>query len=241
MREIVLDTETTGLDPAAGHRIVEIGAVELLNHVPTGMEFHRYLNPQRDMPTEAFNVHGLSAEFLANKALFAEIVEELLSFLGDSRLVIHNAAFDVGFLNAELGRVNFPRIAIQRATDTVELARRKFPGAPANLDALCRRFQIDLSDRALHGALKDAQLLAQVYLELQGGREPGLSLASASTKKLPGISATTWKQRIVEATAEERVAHEAFVGRLANSVWETLSRDSDERVPVKNQAARAAR
>ena len=187
MREIVVDTETTGLDPAAGHRIVEIGCVELLNHLPTGRTFQCYLNPERSMPTDAFGVHGLSAAFLADKPRFPEIADGLLQFLADSPLVIHNAAFDLGFLNAELRRSARDEIAGERTIDTVRMARCKYPGAPASLDALCRRYQIDLSDRVIHGALKDAQLLARVYLELQGGRQPGLSLVSTSTRRLPGI------------------------------------------------------
>jgi DNA polymerase-3 subunit epsilon len=227
MREIVLDTETTGLDPAAGHRVVEIGCVELLNHLPSGQVFHRYINPERDMPTEAFAVHGLSEEFLAGHPLFAAIAEELLDFLGDAPLVIHNADFDMKFLNWELkllGRTALPR---ERAIDTVGMARRRFPGSPANLDALCRRFGIDNSSREKHGALLDAELLAEVYLELIGGREPGLALAST---KESGRSAATGDNggpvarpvrppRPHAATAEELAAHAAFLGKLKNPLW----------------------
>lgn len=219
MREVVLDTETTGLDPNDGHRIVEIGAVELFNHVATDQVFHCYLNPDRSMPAEAFAVHGLSGAFLADKPRFADIAEALHVFLGDSPLVIHNAAFDLGFLNAEMRRLGRGEMAMARCIDTVALARRRFPGAPANLDALCRRFQIDLSDRAQHGALKDAKLLARVYLELRGGREPGLSLASAATRRLPGISPAQWSPRVVAPSAEEEAAHATFVGRLPGSLW----------------------
>lgn len=219
MREIVVDTETTGLDPVAGHRIVEIGCVELLNHLPTGRTFHCYLNPERSMPTDAFGVHGLSAAFLADKPRFAEIADSLLQFLADSPLVIHNAAFDLGFLNAELRRTARDEIAGERTIDTVRLARCKYPGAPANLDALCRRYQIDLSDRVIHGALKDAQLLARVYLELQGGRQPGLSLVSTSTRRLPGIEPAAWVAKMVYPTAEEDAAHRAFIDAMPNPLW----------------------
>ena len=222
MREIVVDTETTGLDPASGHRIVEIGCVELLNHLPTGRTFQRYVNPERGMPTEAFAVHGLSAAFLADKPRFAEVVDGLLEFLADSPLVVHNAAFDLGFLNAELRRVFGEEIASERTIDTVQMARRKFPGAPASLDALCRRYQIDLSDRVIHGALKDAQLLAQVYLELRGGRQPGLALVSASTRRLPGIEPCRWVAKVVYPTAREEAAHRLFVDAMPNPLWRTL-------------------
>ncbi|MEK9725249.1 MAG: DNA polymerase III subunit epsilon, partial [Rhodospirillaceae bacterium] len=177
MREIVLDTETTGLDPKSGHRIVEIGCIEIVNQVPTGETFHQYVNPERDMPDGAFQVHGLSEEFLSDKPVFAKIAADFLAFVGDSNLVIHNAAFDMGFINAELEATGREPLAMERAIDTVSMARRKFPGAPASLDALCKRFQIDNSNRQLHGALLDAGLLAEVYLELIGGRQRGLGLA----------------------------------------------------------------
>jgi DNA polymerase III subunit epsilon len=219
MREIVLDTETTGLDPADGHRVVEIGAIEILNHVPTGRTFQCYLNPERSIPMDAFGVHGLSTAFLADKPLFSEIVDGLLEFLADSLLVIHNAAFDLGFLNSELRRLGRDEIRGERTIDTVQMARRKYPGAPASLDALCRRYQIDLSDRTLHGALKDAQLLARVYLELRGGREPGLSFVSAATRRLPGLEPVEWSPRIVLPTAEEEAAHRAFVDTIPCALW----------------------
>ncbi|MBT3931852.1 MAG: DNA polymerase III subunit epsilon, partial [Rhodospirillaceae bacterium] len=177
MREIILDTETTGLDPASGDRIVEIGCVVAQHHIPTGETYHVYVNPERDMPIEAFNVHGLSEEFLSDKPVFAEVVAAFLEFIGDSQLVIHNASFDMKFLNAELKRLGFPVLPMERSTDTVALARRTFPGAQASLDALCRRFEIDLSRREKHGALLDAELLAEVYLQLRGGRQPDLALA----------------------------------------------------------------
>ena len=220
MREIVLDTETTGLDPGDGHRIVEIGCVELLNHVATGRTFQRYFNPLIPMPSEAFAVHGLSDEFLADKPLFEEEAENLLTFLGDSPLIIHNARFDMGFINAELAKLDRPALPMDRAIDTVAMARQKFPGAPANLDALCRRFQIDLSDRSLHGALKDSRLLAEVYLELRGGRQPGLHLVSARRLLPTQEQAIHHTPRVIEPTPEERAAHDVFIGRLSDPLWE---------------------
>lgn len=221
MREIVLDTETTGLDPASGHRVVEIGCIELINHLPTGNEFHRYLNPERDVPAEAEAVHGLSAAFLSDKPLFSSLVDDLLGFIGDSPIIAHNAGFDMGFLNAELRRAGKLPLGSERTIDTVMLARRRFPGAQASLDALCRRFQIDLSERGKHGALLDAKLLAKVYLELVGGREPGLALAAGET----AVSAAEVQAREArtprphEASAEELAAHEAFIMKLKNPIW----------------------
>lgn len=235
MREIVLDTETTGLDPADGHRIVEIGAIELINHVQTGRHWHRYFNPGRPMPAEALAVHGLADEFLADKPVFAAEVADLLAFIGDARLVIHNAAFDMRFLNAELSVAGLPKLPPDRAFDTLELARRRFPGAPASLDALCRRFGIDTAARVLHGALLDAQLLADVYLEFMGGRQPGLRLDAGRTNlsmsgteatgpdhiARPDIGATPRPRPLsVRVTEAERRAHEAFVERLgAGTLW----------------------
>jgi DNA polymerase-3 subunit epsilon len=222
MREIVLDTETTGLDPGAGHRIVEIGCIELHNHMPTGNTFHRLVNPERPMPTAAFEVHGLSDEILAKQPVFGKVAEEFLDFLGDSPLVIHNAAFDLGFVNAELGMVGHPPIVESRAIDTVSMARRKFPGAPASLDALCRRFAIDLSGRSKHGALVDAELLAAVYLELLGGRQPGLGLAvEAGAVRAAEARRTPRPARAFAPSAEELAAHEAFVASLANPIWKS--------------------
>ncbi|MGH6863289.1 MAG: DNA polymerase III subunit epsilon, partial [Methylocella sp.] len=177
MREIVLDTETTGLDPANGHRIVEIGCVELLNAIPTGETFHAYINPERDMPEEAFRVHGISAEFLADKPVFAKVVGDFLKFAGDAKIVAHNAEFDMRFLNAELGLLGIAPIASDRVIDTLALARRKFPGAPNSLDALCARYGIDTARRSKHGALLDAGILAEVYAELTGGRQAALVFA----------------------------------------------------------------
>ncbi len=219
MREVVLDTETTGLNPGAGHRIVEIGCVELVNHVATGRTFQRYVNPERDMPEEAFGVHGLSAEFLAGHTLFAGVIDDLLEFLGDSPLVMHNAGFDLAFLNAELAALDRPPLPPERAIDTVQLARRKFPGAQASLDALCRRFQIDLSDRSLHGALKDARLLADVYLELIGGRQPGLVLAAGGEGTAGTAERPERPPRPHAPTPEEDAAHTRFLADLDTPIW----------------------
>lgn len=224
MREIVLDTETTGLSPLQGHRVVEIGCVELVHHVPTGNVFHTWLNPERDMPEEAARVHGLTSDFLAGKPLFAEKVDGFMDFIGDAPLVIHNAAFDMGFLNAELTRTGFPRMPMERAIDTVLLARRKFPGAPASLDALCKRFGVDISDRTLHGALLDARLLAAVYLELRGGRQPDLAIAAlqeeAQEKDIESGTVSVFRTpRAHEPSPEESAAHEAFLKKLKNPLW----------------------
>lgn len=224
MREIILDTETTGFDPAEGHRLVEIGCVELENHLPTGRVLHIYLNPQRDVPADAVRVHGLTNEFLADKPLFTEKVGEFLDFIQDSVLVIHNAEFDMKFLNAELKMAGFPQLPMKRAIDTVQMARDKFPGQPANLDALCRRFKIDNTNRKLHGALLDAGLLAEVYLELKGGRQHGLGLASesaiASSAQLNArIKRQKRPHRTFNPTAAEIEAHDTFVATLKNALW----------------------
>lgn len=224
MREIVLDTETTGLEPAEGHRIVEIGAVELHNHVATGRSFHRYVNPGRPMPPEALAVHGLTDEFLRDKPPFAAIAGELLDFLGDAPLVIHNAAFDVKFLNAEFALLALPPIPMTRVVDTVALARQRFPGAPASLDALCRRFGVDNSGRTKHGALLDSELLAEVYLELVGGRQPGLSLLAETAAPAAGPAALRRAGRPrplpPRLSPEEEAAHAAFVEKLGDAaLW----------------------
>ena len=224
MREIVLDTETTGFDPASGHRVVEIGCVELINHVPTGEVFHVYLNPERDMPQEAFNVHGLSEEFLSDKPLFAAVAEKFVDFIGDATLVIHNADFDMKFQNWELQILGYPTMPRERAIDTVAMARKRFPGSPASLDALCRRFGIDNSARDKHGALLDAELLANVYLELIGGREPGLALASsrqaaASAAAQTGTVRQARAPRPHAASEEERAVHGEFVAKLTDALW----------------------
>ncbi|MFD2173077.1 DNA polymerase III subunit epsilon [Rhodobacter lacus] len=227
MREIVLDTETTGFEPGEGDRIVEIGAVELFNHLPTGRTYHQYINPERAMPQEAFAVHGLGDDFLRDKPRFAEVGQAFLDFVGtDSILVIHNAAFDMKFLNAELGWAQMPLIAMDRALDTVAMARKKFPGSPASLDALCRRFGIDNSARTLHGALLDAEILAEVYLELIGGRQPGFGLNIDPVSAQNTETASDWRprprpvplpSRITEAEME---AHAAFVAKLGDTaIW----------------------
>jgi DNA polymerase III subunit epsilon len=220
MREIVLDTETTGLDPADGHRIVEIGCVELVNHVPTGHHFHRYLNPERPMAEDALAVHGISDEMLAGQPRFGEIVDELLGFLGAARLVIHNAEFDLRFLNHELRLVGRPPLACAHE-DTLALARRRFPGAPASLDALCRRFAIDLSERERHGALLDCRLLAEVYLELVGGRQPTLDIVVdvAARGSAVALLRAPRPARPHEASEAERAAHAAMLDRLQQPIW----------------------
>ena len=212
-----------------GHRIVEIGAVELFNHMPTGKTYHQYIHPERDMPTEAFNVHGISVEFLADKPKFAAIGQAFLDFIGpDSKLVIHNAAFDMKFLNFELQKAGLATIANDRALDTLMIARRKFPGSPASLDALCRRFNIDNSSRTLHGALLDSEILAEVYLELIGGRQPDFGLANQPAKNAASGSAQSddWRPRprpeplSSRITADEAAAHAALVAKLgAAALW----------------------
>ena len=220
MREIVLDTETTGLDPESGHRIVEIGCIELMNRLPTGKTFQVYLNPERDMPSAAFEVHGLSEQFLSDKPKFAEVCDSFLSFVGDAPLVIHNAAFDLRFVNAELARLDKPPFMMTRAVDTVDLARRKFPGSPANLDALCKRFNVDNSARTKHGALLDAELLAEVYLELVGGRQATLGLAGSEMEMVVEMAAGPRRApRPHAATADELAAHEALLAKLKNPIW----------------------
>jgi DNA polymerase-3 subunit epsilon len=225
MREIVLDTETTGLEAFQGDRLVEIGCVELLNRIPSGQTFHRYINPERDMPEAAFNVHGLSAEFLKDKPLFADVADELLEYLGDAPLVIHNAAFDIGFLNAELERAGRPLLARDRMVDTLLLARRKHPGGPNRLDDLCNRYGIDNSKRTKHGALLDAELLAEVYLELVGARQAQLVLVESGTAIVSaGGSASSPRQRPTPLPSRlneaDRVAHRAFIAKLGeNAIW----------------------
>jgi DNA polymerase-3 subunit epsilon len=222
MREIVLDTETTGLDPFAGHRIVEIACLELHSHVPTGETFRVFINPERDMPEEAERIHGLSAEFLAGHPVFADIAQGFLDFIGDDPLVIHNAQFDLKFLNAELGTCGLPKIDAARAIDTVAIARQRFPGAQVNLDALCRRFEIDNSSRTFHGALLDCELLADVYLELSGGRQPGLDLNASTTRQQAAqtlLERTLRPARPHSPTAEELSAHETMLGKLKEPLW----------------------
>jgi DNA polymerase III subunit epsilon len=226
MREIVLDTETTGIDPQQGHRIVEIGAIELFNHMPTGSFFHSHLDPQRDMPKEAEAVHGLSAQFLKGKPLFADVADKFLAFIEGAQLVIHNAAFDVGFLNAELSHIQKPQIEWERVTDTLALARRKYPMASNSLDALCRRFGVDLSRRTKHGALVDCELLADVYLELVGGRQISLSLrdekSRSGVKLSPSSHTVPGRAGVLGArlTDDEMAAHAALIESLGGrSLW----------------------
>lgn len=225
MREIVLDTETTGLDPLRGDRLVEVGCVELFNRMPTGQTFHRYVNPERDMPAEAFAVHGLSTEFLASKPLFSEVVEEFLAFIGDAPLVIHNASFDISFINAELDRIKRTSIPRDRLVDTLLLARRKHPGVSNRLDDLCSRYAIDNSRRTKHGALLDAELLAEVYIDLIGARQSQLVLAAETVDMRTGAGGETpRRQREVPLAARvtdaDRLAHRAFVATLGDKpIW----------------------
>jgi DNA polymerase-3 subunit epsilon len=230
MREIVIDTETTGLEPGDGHRVVEIGALELVNHVPTGRVFHSYLNPERDMPADAQLVHGLTAAFLGEQPLFAEVIEDFLAFLDPdgmdgpelARLVIHNAGFDIAFLNSELARLGRPPVDRgRRVIDTLQLARQRFPGAPASLDALCRRFNVDATARTRHGALLDAELLAEVYLALIGGRQPDLGLVVARTERLTVLVRERMPRppRAHAPTPEELAAHQAFLAQIKDPIW----------------------
>ena len=234
MREVVLDTETTGISAADGHRIIEIGAMELINHTPTGKNLHLYINPERDIEDGAFAIHGISLDFLADKPVFADIADQFMQFVGEDQMVIHNASFDMAFINAELARLSFPEYPMSRAVDTLAMARKRFPGAQANLNALCRRFEIDNSHRDLHGALVDADLLTEVYIELLGGRQPDLSLNEAPTR--PGsqklANETSMEQlgfRIQHDSARfarphgpsdaEIEAHESFLSKITNPIW----------------------
>jgi DNA polymerase-3 subunit epsilon len=232
MREVVFDTETTGLDPYQGHRLVEIGCVELVNRFPTGQTFHRYLNPERDIPTEVFAIHGLSSDFLRVQPLFAEVASDLLDFIGGAALVAHNAAFDLGFLNAELERASQAAIPRDRLVDTLLLARRKYPGSPNRLDDLCIRFGIDNGHRTKHGALLDAELLAEVYVELVDARQAQLGLVAMPASRIvvtdfaicAKVRPVPLTSRITEA---ERLAHSALVAQLgAVAVWNDYLRES---------------
>ena len=223
MREIILDTETTGLDPSQGHRIVEIGAVELVNHIPTGRNFHAYVNPERDMPPDAEAVHGLTAEFLKDKPLFSAVANDLLAFIADSRIVMHNAGFDAAFLNHEFARIGLPPLHSARVVDSLQLARQRHPMGPNSLDALCRRYGIDSSKRTKHGALLDSELLADVYLELLGGRQTVFSLPSVTTIRTEVVWTTvnltrtkTLPPRLTEAELE---AHAKLVAGLESALW----------------------
>lgn len=230
MREIVLDTETTGFEPSEGDRIVEIGAVELIGHVPTGRTYHQYINPKRSMPAEAFAVHGLGDEFLADKPVFKDIAQEFVDFVGNDKMIIHNAAFDMKFLNAELGWLNRPLLPMDQALDTLAIARRKFPGSPASLDALCRRFGIDNSSRTLHGALLDSEILAEVYLELIGGRQPDFALAGQTQNTAKTDQSEDWRPTArptplaSRLTEEEAAAHATFVDKLGDDpIWKRFN------------------
>lgn len=230
MREIVLDTETTGLSPQDGHRLVEIGCLELFNHVATGKFFHAYIDPERDMPDGAFQVHGLSTEFLRGKPKFAEVADEFLAFIGDDPLVIHNAGFDMNFINWELKASGRPALPMARAIDTLDIARKKFPGAQNSLDALCRRFNVDNSGRTKHGALLDSELLAEVYLELMGGRQPGLVLQADFAGAGGGAKRIAREPRPValppRLTDAEREAHDAFIASLGGEpLWSAFAKD----------------
>ena len=228
MREIVLDTETTGIDHSKGHRIVELGAIELVNHIPSGKTFHAYIDPERDMPSDAEAIHGLTTQFLKGKAPFAAIAGDFLAFIGDASLVIHNAAFDVGFLNAEFTRLNMPGLLPERVVDTLALARQRHPMGPNSLDALCKRYGIDNSKRDKHGALLDSELLADVYLELIGGRQAALSLSTVSITHHAMITPTgIVRQRPVplvsRLTELEILAHNAMIAELGEkALWNEL-------------------
>jgi len=229
MREIVLDTETTGFEPEQGDRIVEIGAVELLNHVPTGKTYHQYINPERAMPQGAFEVHGLGDEFLRDKPVFADIAQAFLDFIGTDTLIIHNASFDMKFLNAELTWLKRVKLPMTQAVDTLAIARQKFPGSPASLDALCRRFNIDNSSRTLHGALLDSEILAEVYLELIGGRQPDLVLGASQDRVKTAKTGDVWRAyprpNALEnrVTAQERAAHDTMVDAMGDAaLWKKM-------------------
>lgn len=234
LREIVLDTETTGTDPASGDRVVEIGCIELLNHIPTGRTYHAYLNPQRAMSAGALAVHGLSDDFLKDKPVFAAIADEFAAFLRDGRLVIHNAAFDIGFLNAEFARTGHPSIPLNQVMDTLALARRKHPGASNSLDALCARYGIDNSRRTRHGALLDAEILAEVYIELIGGKQADLGLSLHPRAASAQTNAAASRERrprtaMARLTDAERQAHEAFIRTLGpTALWREYLGEGDE-------------
>lgn len=231
MREIVLDTETTGLSPQDGHRIIEIGALEMVNHVSTGQTFHVYINPERPIEPDAMAVHGITDERVAGEPVFADLVDDFLNFIGDDKMVIHNAPFDMGFINAELERCGKPVLPMDRAIDTLVMARKKFPGGQASLDALCRKFGIDNSHRDLHGAMIDTDLLAEVYIELLGGKQPGLTLAldgdavdvkpeeNAVTANISTEKSAARPPRAHHASPEELAAHQAFVTSMKDPVW----------------------
>ncbi|HJD64477.1 MAG TPA: DNA polymerase III subunit epsilon [Rickettsia endosymbiont of Sericostoma sp.] len=227
LREVILDTETTGLYPKSGHRIVEIGAIEMVNKVLTGKQFHFYINPQRDMPTEAYRIHGISGEFLKDKPLFAEIAEEFLAFISNSQLVIHNATFDIKFINYELSLLKRPNtdfLELASTIDTLALARKMFPGMKANLDSLCKRYKIDNSSRKLHGALKDAALLAEVYVELTGGRQISFNINSKKVQNTDELLVRTTMANknntiVIKPTKEELQKHKEFLSKILSPMW----------------------
>jgi len=219
MREIVFDTETTGLDPAQGHRILEIGCIELANLVPTGNFFHKYINPERDIPEDAARIHGLTEEFLKGHPVFKDIVEEFLEFIGESKLIAHNAEFDLRFMNWELSNAGHPEIPAARTIDTLKLARARFPGSPNNLDALCKRLGVDNSSRTKHGALLDSEILAEVYLELKGGKQTGLALVQKKVEVRVSGNKKARAPRSYPPSREELEAHEKFVSKLKEPVW----------------------
>lgn len=226
IREIVLDTETTGFNPTEGDRMVEIGCIELINHMPTGKNIQLYINPERDIPEEVIAVHGITNEFVKDKPTFAECYMDFIDFIGkDSKLVIHNAEFDMKFINYQLGKVGHPAISWSRVIDTLGIARKKFPGSPANLDALCRRFEIDNTERTYHGALLDSELLAEVYLELIGGRQHGLGLAAekagsaAQASQNQKANRKFREPRIHQISDTEKAAHAALLDKLDDPIW----------------------
>ena len=229
MREIVLDTETTGLKPEEGHRIIEIGALEMINHVPTGKTLHLYINPERDIEADAIAIHGITNERVANEPVFADIADQFLEFIGDAKMVIHNARFDMGFINAELERLGRPPLPLDQAIDTLDMARRRFPGGQASLDALCRKFNIDNSHRELHGAMIDTDLLAYVYIELIGVKQPGLSLAGPDQQPAPTATTTAEtvktqrEPRPHAPQPHELEAHKAFVATLKEPLWDKIN------------------
>ena len=232
LREIILDTETTGLSAKAGHRIVEIGCIELINHIPTGKHFHAYINPERDVPLESTAITGLTYDFLKSHKVFAEVVEGFLSFIREDRLIIHNAAFDLGFLNTELKMLNRPSLVDEKVIDTLALARKKFPGSPASLDALCKRFQIDLSKRQKHGALVDSYLLAQVYLELLGGRQRVLGINKNTfhelTSQVKKPKEINFSKRFFKLSCADQQAHQKFTAGIKNNLWKNYNNNSSQ-------------
>ncbi|MEQ9115250.1 MAG: DNA polymerase III subunit epsilon [Rickettsiales bacterium] len=225
MREIVLDTETTGLDPSGGHRIIEIGCIEIENRIKTGRVFHKYINPKRDVPDEAFRVHGISSEFLKDKPCFEDVCDEFLNFIGEEKLVIHNAKFDMKFINFELSKAGKPEVSFERAIDTLIMARKKYPGSPASLDALCKRFGVSLESREKHGALLDSELLFEVYFELCGGRQNKLELSYKSKKVDKGGGAELAPRidipkRDFVVSEEEEALHAELLKKINNPLWQ---------------------